>query len=72
MTQSKELRVDGQRYDLLVERRIVVELKCVDEFAPIHEAISISYLKTMKLRSALLLNFKTVVLKEGGIKRIVV
>jgi GxxExxY protein len=67
----KDLQIDGQRVDLLVERRVIAELKCADKFAPIHEAILLSYLKTMKLRLELMLNFKTVTLKEGGIKRVV-
>jgi GxxExxY protein len=67
----KDLRIDGQRVDLLVERRVIVELKCAEQFAPIHEAIMISYLKATKLRLGLMLNFKTVKLKEGGIKRVV-
>ena len=67
----KDLRIDGQRVDLLVERRVIVELKCADQFAPIHEAIMISYLKTINLRLGLMLNFKSVLLKEGGIKRVV-
>ena len=67
----KDLQIDGQRLDLLVERRVIVELKCVDKFAPIHEAILLSYLKSTNLRLGLLLNFKAVTLKEGGIKRVV-
>jgi len=69
--QFKDLRIDGQRCDLLVERRIIVELKCVDKFAPIYEAILLSHLKSMKLPLGLLINFKSVTLKDGGIKRIV-
>jgi GxxExxY protein len=69
--QFKDLRIDGQRVDLSVERRIIVELKCADKFAPIHEAILLSYPRTMNLRLGLLLNFKSVTLKDGGIKRIV-
>jgi GxxExxY protein len=65
------LTIDGQRVDLSVERRVIVELKCADEFASEHEAILLSYLKTTKLRLGLMLNFKTVTLKEGGIKRVV-
>ena len=67
----KDLPIDGQRVDLLVEHRVIAELKCADKFAPIHEAILLSYLKTMNLRLGLMLNFKTVTLKEGGIKRVV-
>ena len=69
--QFKDLRIDGQRCDLLIERRIIIELKCVDKFAPIHEAILLSYLKSMQLRLGLLLDFKSETLREGGIKRIV-
>jgi GxxExxY protein len=69
--QFKDLQIDGQRLDLMVKRRVIVELKCADKFAPIHEAILLSYLKTMKLRLGLMLNFKTITLKEGGIKRVV-
>jgi GxxExxY protein len=69
--QFKDLRIDGQRVDLLVEQRIIVELKCAEKFAPIHEAILISYLKTTQFRLGLLFNFHTLVLKEGGIKRVV-
>lgn len=67
----KDLRIDGQRVDLLVERRIIIELKCVECFAPIHEAVLLSYLKSTKLRLGILLNFKTVILKDGSIKRVV-
>jgi GxxExxY protein len=35
----------GYRIDLLVERRIVLELKSIDEIAPIHEAVVLTYLK---------------------------
>jgi GxxExxY protein len=69
--QFKDLRIDGQRVDLLVERRVIVELKCAEKFAPIHEAILLSYLKTTKLRIGLMLNFKTIRLNDGGIKRVV-
>jgi GxxExxY protein len=37
--QFKDLRIDSQRVDLLVERRVILELKCTDKFAPIHEAL---------------------------------
>ena len=69
--QFKDIRIDGQRLDLLIERRVIVELKCAEKVTPIHDAILLSYLKTMNLRLGLLLNFKTVTLKDGGIKRVV-
>jgi GxxExxY protein len=61
----KEIHIPGQRLDLLVGGRIIVELKCVDEFGPIHQAQIISYLKATGLRLGLLVNFKTQLLKDG-------
>jgi len=66
----KDVEIAGQRLDLLVGGRLIVELKCVEEFAPIHQAQLLSYLKTTGLRLGLLLNFKTQVLGDG-IKRLV-
>ena len=56
--------------DLIVGGRLVVELKAVERFAPIHQAIAITYMKITKCQVALLLNFNVPVLKEG-IKRVV-
>src|SRR5262245_17487083 len=44
--------------DLVVENQILVELKCVDAFAPEHMAVCINYLKVSGLHIALLINFK--------------
>ena len=66
----KEVQIPGQRLDLLVGGRIIVELKTLDEFAPIHQAQLVSYLKATGLRLGLLINFKVPVLKDG-IKRVV-
>jgi GxxExxY protein len=68
----KQFSIPGQRMDLLVEGRVIVELKAVDELAPIHQAQVISYLKTTGLRLGLLFNFNVRILKDGGLKRIVV
>lgn len=59
----------GLRLDLLVEGRVVVELKCVDKFAPIHTAQLLSYLKLTSCRLGYLLNFNVVHMREG-IKRL--
>jgi GxxExxY protein len=67
----KDIELDGQRLDLWVNRRIIVESKCVEEIAPIHLAQLISYLKTAKLRLGLVINFKVQRLKDG-IKRVIV
>jgi GxxExxY protein len=55
----------GYRIDLLVEGRIVVELKAIDGFAPIHEAIILTYLRLSGHRLGLLINFNVTVLKDG-------
>lgn len=54
--------------DLLVEDKIVLELKCVDYLLPIHEVQLVSYLKLANKKLGLLLNFNVALLKEG-IKR---
>jgi GxxExxY protein len=65
----KEAKLDcGYRLDLLVEGRIVVELKSVDSLGPIHEAIILTYLKLSGHSLGLLINFNVSLLKDG-IKR---
>lgn len=56
--------------DLLVNDRLVVELKAVREIAPIHTAIVLTYLEATGRRLALLINFKAPQLRDG-IRRIV-
>jgi GxxExxY protein len=60
----------GYRLDLLVEDRIVVELKAVAALAPIHEAILLTYLRLSRRRIGLLINFNVRTLKDG-VKRMV-
>lgn len=68
----EEIKMDiGYRLDLLVERSVVVEIKCVEGFTDIHTAQLITYLKLSECKIGLLLNFKTSSLKNG-IKRIIV
>lgn len=67
----KGLKLDcGYRLDLLVENKVVVEIKSVDTLAPIHEAQVLTYLKLGGWQVGLLINFNVPVLKDG-IKRIV-
>jgi GxxExxY protein len=56
--------------DLLVEGRVVVEIKSVDFISDIHEAQLLTYLKLADHRLGLILNFNTQMLKNG-IKRLV-
>lgn len=59
-------RIDcGYRIDLLVERTVIVELKSIDELAPIHEAQVLSYLKLSGYPVGLLINFNVRLLTHG-------
>ena len=60
----------GYRLDLLVEDLVLVELKCVEQLLPIHQAQVLSYLTLSGKKLGLLINFNEVHLKDG-IKRIV-
>ncbi|MEW6609343.1 MAG: GxxExxY protein [bacterium] len=55
--------------DLLVEEKVIIELKAVEQLLPIHEAQLLTYLKMMNKRISLLINFNVSVLRDG-IKRI--
>ena len=67
----EEIKMDiGYRVDLLVENKVILEIKCATCFTDVHTAQLLTYLKLSKCKVGLLLNFKTVSLKHG-IKRIV-
>ncbi|RMH46026.1 MAG: GxxExxY protein [Alphaproteobacteria bacterium] len=61
---------EGFRIDLLVENRLIVEIKAVDALMPIHQAQLLTYLKLANKQIGLLINFKVQSLKHG-IKRMV-
>jgi GxxExxY protein len=61
----KDIQIEGQRLDLLVGGRVIVELKAVEAIAPIHQAQLLSYLKATNLRLGLLINFNVPTLKSG-------
>jgi GxxExxY protein len=66
----KELRIeDGYRIDMLINDMVILELKCIDSFQPIHTAQVLTYLKMTGLKLGLLLNFKVDVMRKG-IKRV--
>jgi len=68
----KDVKLDaGYRLDILVEGRLVLEVKAVQELLPIHEAQLLTYLKLSGMKVGLLLNFNVAVLKSG-IKRLVI
>lgn len=67
----KEVKLDaGYRIDLLIEDKVIIEIKVVDALADIHTAQLLTYLKLKDLKLGLLINFNTLLLKTG-IKRIV-
>lgn len=67
----QEVKLDcGYRLDLLVNEKIIIEVKAVDALADIHLAQVLTYLKLTGNRFGLLINFNVVRLKDG-IKRVV-
>jgi GxxExxY protein len=60
----------GYRADLVVERKVIVDTKNIEAIADIHVAQMLTYLRFLNLRHGLILNFKTVLLKNG-IKRVI-
>ncbi|MBI5055256.1 MAG: GxxExxY protein [Nitrospirae bacterium] len=67
----KGIKLDcGYRMDMIVENKVVVELKCVDKISTVHEAQLLTYLRLSKIKVGLIINFYTDVLKNG-IKRLV-
>jgi GxxExxY protein len=67
----REVKLDcGYRLDLVVEDSVVVEIKVVEQLAPIHDAQLLSYLRLSAKKVGLIINFHVRVLKNG-IKRIV-
>ncbi len=62
----KEIHLEcGYRIDILVEDMVIIELKTVENFCPVHEAQRLTYLKFSKKRIGLLINFDVTVLKNG-------
>ncbi len=62
----KKLSINrGYRIDLLVEDKVVIELKTVEELLNVHEAQILTYLKLGSYKLGLLINFNEVLLKNG-------
>jgi GxxExxY protein len=61
--------ISEHRPDLIVGDRIVVEIKSIARFDPIHTAIMLTYLRITRLHLGLLLNFNTAFMRQG-IKRV--
>ena len=69
--QYKGVRLDcGYRIDLLVEEKIVIEIKAIEKVLPIHEAQLLTYMRLGGYGIGLLINFNVPVLKDGIIRRV--
>lgn len=67
----KDIELDcAYRIDLLVGGALIIELKAVDALQPIHEAQLLTYMRLSGIKTGLLINFNTLLLKHG-IKRMV-
>ncbi|GIV38170.1 MAG: hypothetical protein KatS3mg032_2549 [Cyclobacteriaceae bacterium] len=65
----KEIKLDaGYRIDLLVENKVIVEIKSVDAIAEIHKAQLMTYMKLANIKVGLLINFNVIRLKDGIIR----
>lgn len=60
----------GYRLDMIVNGSVIVEVKSIDKLMPIHEAQLLTYLRLMKVRVGLLINFNVPVLKQGLVRRV--
>ncbi|MBI1336688.1 MAG: GxxExxY protein [Phycisphaera sp.] len=68
----KSITLDtGYRIDLLVSQAVIVEIKSIDGFSPVHTAQLLGYLRLSGLQVGLLLNFNTTNLTHDGLKRVV-
>ena len=67
----KGCRLDcGYRIDLVVDNRVVVELKSIERFSAVHESQLLTYLRLSKMRVGLLINFNVPVLRRGVMRRV--
>lgn len=60
----------GYRIDLLIEEKIIIEIKSCETIAPVHEAQLLTYLKLADKKLGLLINFNVKDLKQGIMRRI--
>lgn len=56
---------DAYRPDLIVEKRVMLEIKSVDRLASVHEAQLLTYMRHTGIRTGLLMNFNTPTLRDG-------
>ncbi len=67
----EEIKLDiGYRTDLIIEHKLIVEIKAVEALTDIHLAQILTYLKLSKCKLGLLVNFNTVLFKDG-VRRVI-
>ncbi len=67
----KGIKLDcGYRIDIMVENKVILELKCVGSITPVHEAQLLTYLRLSGLKIGLILNFHVSLMRDG-VKRLV-
>jgi len=60
----------GFRADIIIEDRVIIEIKSIEAIAPVHQKQLLTYLKLAKIKLGLLINFNNALIKDG-IQRIV-
>ena len=60
----------GYKLDLVVQDRVVLELKCVEKLLPIHDAQLLTYMRLGGYKVGLLLNFNVPLMKDGIVRRV--
>jgi GxxExxY protein len=67
----KGLKLDcGYKIDLIVRNEVLLELKSVEKWLPVHEAQLLTYLKLTGLKVGLLINFNVPILTHGIVRRV--
>ncbi len=68
----KDVLLDcGYRLDFLVDGKVILKLKSVDQLAPIHTAQLMTYLRLTGCQVGLLMNFNTEKLRDGIVRRVI-
>jgi GxxExxY protein len=68
----KDVKLDaGYRIDLMVENKVIVEIKSVEAIAEIHKAQLMTYMKLANIKIGLLINFNVSRLKDGIVRWII-
>ncbi|MDQ8143742.1 GxxExxY protein [Chryseobacterium sp. CFS15] len=67
----KEVKMDlGFRLDLLVENKVIIEVKSVENLAEVHHKQVLTYLKITKLKLGILVNFNVATIKDGIFRKV--